>query len=199
MTEKEKNYAFFLERASWAGAKMVFHQISYESPALFLIFQAYFQERDFLALEQAALEAGVTQDEYNQFIAYVAGFYGNMSNYHNFGDMKFVPQISPEVFIKILQSSPLWADEDAFYKEVIEELYPQVEAEIFEVEKPYTQLNFPEEGGVTGYFGRNMTKEDLALVDKFAASQNIGILNTRAFKKDDKYILTVGSIDEQAS
>jgi len=39
---KEKNYAYFLEKASWAGAKMVFHQISYESPALFLIFQAYF-------------------------------------------------------------------------------------------------------------------------------------------------------------
>lgn len=60
-------------------------------------------------------------------------------------------------------------------------------------------MNFPEEGGITGYFGRNMTKEDLAIVDKFAASQNIDILNTRAFKKGDKYVLTVGSIDKSQS
>jgi hypothetical protein len=93
-----------------------------------------------------------------------------------------------------LQKNPLYLDEDAFYKQVIDELYPEVETEIFAVDKPYTQLNFPEEGGVTGYFGRNMTKEDLAIIDKFAASQNIDILNTRAFKKDGKYILTVGSI-----
>ena len=53
LTGKEKNYAYFLEKASWAGAKMLFHQLSYESPALFLIFQAYFQTKDLHALEQS--------------------------------------------------------------------------------------------------------------------------------------------------
>ena len=170
LTEKERNYAYFLERASWAGAKMVFHQISYESPALFLIFQAYYQERDFLLLEEAALKSGVSQDHYKMFVAYSSGFYGNMSNYHNFGDMKFIPEISSEVFLQILKSNPLYEDEDAFYKEAIDELYPQVETELFAVDKPYTQLGYPEDGGVTGYFGRNMTKEDLAKVTKFAVS-----------------------------
>ena len=47
-----------------------------------------------------------------------------MSNYHNFGDMKFIPEISSEVFLHILKSNPLYEDEDAFYKEVIDELYP---------------------------------------------------------------------------
>jgi hypothetical protein len=47
-----------------------------------------------------------------------------MSNYHNFGDMKFIPEISPEVFGLILQSNPLYADQEAFYKEVVDELYP---------------------------------------------------------------------------
>ena len=178
---------------------MMFHQISYESPALFLIFQAYFQERDFLSLEEAAFSQGVSEEHYKQFIAYVSGFYGNMSNYHNFGDMKFVPEISSEVFLQILRSNPLYGDEDACYKEVVDELYPQVETEIFAVDKPFTQLNYPEDGGITGYFGRNMTKEDLAKVDKFAASQNIDVLNTRAFKQGDKYILTVGSIDKTKS
>jgi hypothetical protein len=70
-----------MSKASWAGAKMVLHQICYEAPALFILFQAYFQEKDFFKLESAALKAGVTKDEWSQFIAYVAGFYGNMSNY----------------------------------------------------------------------------------------------------------------------
>ena len=42
LTEREKNYAYFMAKASWAGAKMVLHQLCYEAPALFLLFQAYF-------------------------------------------------------------------------------------------------------------------------------------------------------------
>ena len=91
----------------------------------------------------------------------MAGFYGNLSNYHSFGHNKFIPEISAETFKTILLSNPLYNDEDAFYKEVVDELYPQVETEIFNIDKPYTQLNFPEEGGVTGYFSRNMNKADL--------------------------------------
>lgn len=44
-----------------------------------------------------------------------------------------------------------------------------------------------------------MTKEDLKIIDAFAAAKNIDILNTRAFKKDGKYILTVGSISQEKS
>jgi hypothetical protein len=40
-------------------------------------------------------------------MAYVGGFYGNMSNYHSFGAMKFVPDVDPEVFKTILYSHPL--------------------------------------------------------------------------------------------
>jgi hypothetical protein len=54
LTDKEKNYAYYIYKASWAGAKMVFHQISYEAPALFVIFQLYFQGKDFDLLETHA-------------------------------------------------------------------------------------------------------------------------------------------------
>jgi hypothetical protein len=37
LSVKEKNYAFYLQKAAWAGAKMVPHQISYESPAIFIL------------------------------------------------------------------------------------------------------------------------------------------------------------------
>jgi len=82
--------------------------------------------------------------------------------------------------------------------ELLIKVYPLVETEVFIYEKPYLQLGFPSEGGVTAYFSRNITKEDLALVTEFLASEKIDILNTRAFKKEDNenhFIITVGSIE----
>jgi hypothetical protein len=38
LTPREQNYAYYLFKAAWAGAKMVFHQVSYEAPALFVLF-----------------------------------------------------------------------------------------------------------------------------------------------------------------
>ena len=75
-------------------------------------------------MQTAAAEAGVSEEGWKQFVAYVAAFYGNMSNYHSFGDMKFVPELAPEDFKAILLANPLYQDEDAVYKEVIDELFP---------------------------------------------------------------------------
>jgi dipeptidyl-peptidase-3 len=148
-------------------------------------------------LEQAAAAKGVTNDEWNKFIAYVAGFYGNMANYHSFGHMKFIPEVSEETFKTILDSNPLMEQEGALYKSVIEELWPLIQPEIFNIEKPYTQLNFPSDGGVTGYFGRNITKDDLALLQEFGKSIKLDLLHTRAFKKaDGSFVITVACVDQ---
>ena len=53
-----------MAKASEAGSKMMYHQFVYEAPPLFLIFQAFFQQRDFFAVENAALQAGVSKDEW---------------------------------------------------------------------------------------------------------------------------------------
>ena len=121
-----------------------------------------------------------------------------MSNYHSFGDLKFVPELSKEAFRRILESNPKISDPTSMLAELLIKVYPLVETEVFVYEKPYLQLGFPSEGGVTAYFSRNITKEDLALVTEFLASEKIDILNTRAFKKEDNenhFIITVGSIE----
>jgi len=148
-------------------------------------------------LEQAALAHGATKEDWKAFVAYAGGFYGNMSNYYHFGQSKFVPELSPEAFKKILTSNPLYQDQSACYKEVVDQILPLVEKEIFAFEPPYTQINYPSEGGITAYFSRNMTKEDLALVLEFADSKNLNLLNTRAFKENGKIVITVGSIDTE--
>lgn len=149
-------------------------------------------------LEQEAIKAGVTAEEYKQFIAYVGGFYGNMSNYHSFGAFKFVPENSPTSFKKILFSNPLYNDPDAFYKEAVDSLWPQLEEEIFNIDKPYTQLNFPEDGGVTGYFGRNVTKVDLETAKSICDAEGLDVLNTRVFKKEEGHlVISIGSINKE--
>ena len=161
---------------------------------------AYFEDKNFEELETLALANGVTAQEYKNFLAYVAGVYGNMSNYHSFGDMKFVPELSPEAFRKILECNPKISDQNSMLAELLVKVYPLIEAEIFTYEKPYLQLNFPHEGGVTAYFSRNMTSADLTLVSEFLTDQKIDILNTRAFKKSDtEFIITKGSIDTSPS
>ena len=47
LSETERNYAYYMTKASWAGALITIHQVSYEGPALFMIFQAYFAEKNF--------------------------------------------------------------------------------------------------------------------------------------------------------
>ena len=47
------------------------------------------------------MNSGVSNEDWEKFVAYVGGFYGNMSNYHSFGDMKFIPDLTPETFKKI--------------------------------------------------------------------------------------------------
>ena len=83
----------------------------------------------------------------------------------------------------------------ALYRDVLEEIWPQVDKEIFAIEKPYTQLNFPEDGGVTGYFSRNCTKKDLEVVKRICDKEKIDVLNTRVFKYGENHLkIMVGSV-----
>lgn len=126
-----------------------------------------------------------------------------MGDYHSFGSMKFVPELESHEFKLILERHPLYNDKTEkgqLYTKIVKEVYPQIEREIFAIQKPFKQLGFPEDGGVTSYFSNNMNKKDLHLVHDFLEDRNISILNTRAFKvADGHYLVTVGSVDKDHS
>lgn len=122
--------------------------------------------------DHAKQKAGINDEEWSRFIAYVAGFYSNMSNYHSFGHSKFIPELEPAKFKAILISNPLYDDlTNQMYKEYINRLYPLVEREIFAMETPFASLGFPDQGGITGYFSPNMSQADLALIREFLAEK----------------------------
>ena len=133
---------------------------------------------------------------------YSAGVFENYSNYQHFGNKKFIPELEPAEFEAIFKANPLWVDlteKGTLYRKAFNEIFPQIKKEIFEYGKPYTSIGFPEEGGITGYFSRNLNKEELKLIKEFLENQKVDILNTRAFKEGDKYIITVGSIETKNS
>ena len=107
----------------------------------------------------------MTQEEWDLFIAYVAGFYANKGNYHSCGSQKIVPEIPIDKFKHILTSSPNYLNaSDTLFKEYFDNLWPLVERELYILDKPFAQLGFPEQGGVTVYFSPSMSEGDLALI-----------------------------------
>ena len=82
LTEEEKDYCYYLSKACWAGQPIVLFQTSYESPALFIIFQIFFSSfEEFSEIKAAALKDNITDVNYNEFLKYVASFYSNFGNY----------------------------------------------------------------------------------------------------------------------
>ena len=102
LTDDEKTYTYYLSKACWAGAPIVLFQKSYESPALFIIFQKFFSSfQPFKELKKQILQKSnstITDVEYKQFITYAAKFYANFGNYSSFGKKMFIPELPLEKF-----------------------------------------------------------------------------------------------------
>ena len=79
---------------------------------------------------------------------------------------------------------------------MVDETWSDISKDVYAFSKPYKQLGFPEDGGVTAYFGRNLKKDELKLVKEFLDHEGIDVLNKKKKKKEErKYIITVGSKD----
>lgn len=174
---------------------------------MFVLFHSFFQDKNFKQLNATLISetdpTKVSNETYASFLSYVAAFYQYMCNYHSFGSKKFIPELSKADFVKILKLNPLYQEDSEkgrIYQMTVNEIYPQIEREIFDAQRPFKQFGFPSEGASTAYFSPSMTKQDLKLIKAFLESQKISPLNTRAFKKDDShFIISVGSISSQNS
>jgi len=105
LDEKEKNYAYYLCQADWAGAKICLLQCSVESPIIFSLLQLVFSSSPSSDIVNSALDKGLTHTQIDQAFMYAASFYGNMGNYKSFGDSKFIPALSPEDMYTFLSAS----------------------------------------------------------------------------------------------
>ena len=107
LSEEEKNYIYYLSKACWAGQPIVLFQTSYESPALFIIFQTFFSSfAEFSEIKSCLLKKNITDVNYLGFMTYAAKFYSNFGNYTS-NKKKFFPSIKIEDFEAILDSSTI--------------------------------------------------------------------------------------------
>lgn len=95
-------------------------------------------------------------------LAYSAAVFDNHGNYKSFGDSKFVPEIEPEKFKKVAQSS----DSYSTHKEVIENILGLIENDIFSEDEP-NHIGFPDKNGQTSYYSSNVTSDEASKIDQF--------------------------------
>ena len=185
---KEKLYAYYFYRASWEGSMICWFQRSYESPALFVLLQIVFSQ-DIDALKEAAINEGISEEEWKQFCAYSAAVFNNCGNYKSFGDTKFLPELSSMSFWTIVKVSRNYT----VYQEVCDKIWESISLEVYSETPPYYKIGFSNDDENSSYYSSNITKEDATMVDNFMKSQKISPLNTRLEKDGTEFEVKLAS------
>lgn len=181
LTDFEKNYAYYLSKASWEGSKICLFQCSNESPLLFMLFQRLFSKispKDILN----------KYDNANLFLEYTACFYSNLGNYNSFGDDKFVPKISQEMFLKIFNDN---LDKNDNYDNILLENLKKYIEDIYI--NSNSKLGFPPKE-VSTYYSKNITEDEIKLIQEFMEIKKWSPYNTRVFKVDNCLIIKIASV-----
>ena len=123
-----------------------------------------------------------------------------MGNYESFGNTKIVPTIEEKEFTQLVELHPSYGDQASVYRKIVDDILPLIQREIFNGKSPFTTIGFPEEGGVSAYYSRNMKKEDRTLIEAFSEKENFSLLNTRIFKMGEgKFVITQASSEKGES
>ncbi|KAI7862371.1 dipeptidyl-peptidase 3 [Spinellus fusiger] len=187
LTESEKRYAHFMSRAAFHGTRIAITQTNPEAEEIYDLILSIFtnQQEELVDLEQLAEKSGVSPESFDSLLQYSAQFLGNLSNYKSFGDEKFIPRIPVEDFEKVVKATGSVKIHQLFIKKL---------EEIYSVEPVAKNLiGYPENGNISGYYTKNITNEDICLVQKYLEKINISSLNTRLFKTSEGYQIHIAS------
>ena len=194
LTEKEKMYSYYLNKACWAGIPISLFQISYESPALFVIFQSFFSSfEDSNKIEEEILKnQDISQNDYDLFILYVVNFYSYYGNYYSYGHSKLMPRLSIDKFELILKQSSKYESFSEIWNIIKNLIY---KSSMF---LPKTSSKYTSEDIVGTYYLNGITLDEIKKIDNILIKKNISLVNTRLQKVDDnKYEILIGSIEEK--
>ena len=203
LSEEEKSYLYYLTEACWTGQIIDLFQTSYESPALFMIFQIFFDsfggaydiENKIMKKikENKEDEDKIDSDMINKFLEYAAKFYSNFGNY-TIKKKKFFPEFNEnekdveKIFEKILKTSSRFNEFNSIW-EIIKGI-------IFDKSENAINIDLEEKEGKNCYYLGGIKKEQIETTDRFLLSQDISLLNTRLFYYNSQVITLIGSINE---
>lgn len=193
LSDREKKYAHYLSKAVNEGALIVLLQTSPESPAIYMLLQLIFEHEDNLDELKALLmeRHSLTDDDFQSFLTYAAGFYSNMGNYKSFGDSKILPGITSEK----LQSIVLASKASKKCPTLVKNLWDSCSGAIYNMSMRVRELGIGEKG-LSTYYSSNVTEKDISLVQEFMVEKKLSPYNTRLFKLDEnKYELRHASVE----
>lgn len=201
LAEEEKNYLYYLTQACWTGQIIDLFQTSYESPALFMIFQIFFDsyggayDIESKIIKKLKDEDQINSDMINNFLEYAAKFYSNFGNY-TIKKKKFFPEFnedekkSEEIFEKILKTSSRFNEFNT--------IWDIIKGIIFDKSENAINIDLEEKEGKNCYYLGGIKKEQIESTDDFLLShQEISLLNTRLFYYNSQVITLIGSINEE--
>lgn len=176
LSQKEKQYAHHLSRVAHHGTRITLAQVSPESEPIYdLILSLYTAcDGDFDSL---AKETGVDRDDVQLWLDYSAQFLGNNGNYKGFGDVKFIPRISPE---KLQKLASVNSETKKWYETAQKNgggIYDTKDAGLM-------HLGYPESGHMTTYYpdSPNITKEEIQSIGDVLEQKKLLVENTRLKK-----------------
>ncbi|KAF3901415.1 hypothetical protein AA313_de0209754 [Arthrobotrys entomopaga] len=184
LTYKEKLYAHYISKASFAGTRVVLRQVSPESEPLFdlILSIAKHVDNDHSKLVSAA---GVTEEESEQYLEFAVQVLANLGNYKSFGDQKFVPRISKEVFGKI-----------AGVTDVSKKIWEEWGEKVYQISpEGITLLGYPPDH-MSNYYpdSPDITKADIEACGEVFVKNGVLVEHTRLRKlKDGNFEMLVAS------
>ncbi|VVT46966.1 uncharacterized protein SAPINGB_P001476 [Magnusiomyces paraingens] len=181
LADNDKHYAHHMSRASHFGTRVVLRQVSPESETIYDIILSLHATVKGIYDETTLKDASAQDVQY--YLEYASQFLSNLGNYKSFGDVKFVPRLTPEAFKSIVS-----VDSKAL------ELYNTVEKAIFSTEPEAANLlGYADKGHVTSYYSPNVTKEEIDTIQGALAAKGVLPENTRLFKDEKGFKLLIAS------
>ena len=183
LSDRSKRYATFLTLASWAGFPLMASQCSEETIEIHNFLSALVSCYPHDQLEKAAK----TKEPVSIFylLEYAAQFYYNSSNYIGFGDTKFIPRCSKEEVRDFLKGHDKLLE---LFDKCAEKMYSLEPASVL-------QLGFYPGGTSAYYQPHEFTQNEQQGVDALLKEKKIRIENTIIIRHDDRYEVSVPSID----
>ncbi|KAG8924473.1 hypothetical protein FRC02_010405 [Tulasnella sp. 418] len=214
LTPKEKLYAHFISKASWAGVRIIQGQWTTYAQELYDLLILVFSQKGakkITDLESLKKRSGVSDEDWILVIEYTAQVFSNLVNYKSFGFSKFIPRVPPETFKAVVENSEnsdaalkLWTKVGQIsqcYKDASVDSPGQLSEDIYTLEPEASLLiGKPSAGHVSNYYlGETITDEEVELVQKAAERLGLAVENTRVRKNSSKsFTLLVASASKSA-
>jgi dipeptidyl-peptidase III len=170
LTQQEKKYLYWMNQAGHYGSSIIVKQTSPESYNIITFFVTIFNKYKPTDIKES-LSKSFDSKDVDLFFNYVAAVFFNYGNYRGFGDTKIIPALPQNRLIDMI--GKIGEKMVAKLKLFIDDIYS--------LTKINKTLGYPL-AGITMYYSKNISKDEIAMINRFMVEQKMEGWNTRIVK-----------------